>query len=75
MVSTFDLWAAGCVEAGTELWQLEGEGDTGLYETKTLSVRGGIAWWSTPVYHVWVDGRCVVSTECYHDAVRVWEDR
>ena len=68
--NTFNLWSEWCVKYGTELWKLDGDGDTGIYETKKLICGGTM--WSTPMYHVWFNGKRIVTTENYQEALSIW---
>ncbi len=73
MQSIFELWANSCADNGTELWELEsGDGETGLYLTKSKYLVNHDYFYDTPVYHVWENGKSLISTTNIGSAYTVW---
>ena len=71
MKSTFELWSNACIEAGDFLYKLEeceGRPETGLFKVTKEFIVGGHAFYETPVYFVWIDGRNIVATTNYFTA-------
>ena len=77
MKSVFELWAESCVQMGTLLSEIIGSEipETGLYQTKSSYVQAHYTYYNSPVYHVWVEGKRVVATTNYPEAVKVFENR
>ena len=77
MKSVFELWAESCVQMGTLLSEIIGSEipETGLYQTKSSYVQAHYTYYNSPVYHVWVEGKRVVATTNYSEAVKVFENR
>lgn len=65
MSGLFRMWVNSFADPSTELWQLEGDGDTALYK----SHRKG----ASPVFHVWIDGEWVCSSMNYRTAYEIFE--
>ena len=75
-MTDFDLWVNSCAnDDSCQLWCLEGSGKTGMYQTKKRYLFSHNYFYTTPVYHVWIDGKCVVSITDYTTAYRVWDNR
>ena len=68
----FELWLKGCEINKTELYCLEGEGDTGMYKTQSKRLVGHNYYGDVSTYHVWVAGKNIVSTTNYYDAIGIW---
>ncbi len=69
-MSELSKWAERCYADGIEVWRFEHESDiTGLYMTKK-KIGDGIPCysWTTPIYHVWVRDKCVLSCMNYREA-------
>ena len=73
MLSIFDCWVAGCELNKTDLWCLEGEGDTALYKTQSKHMVNNNSIGDTPVFHVWIKGKCKLSTTDYKQAYEKYE--
>ena len=69
MLSIFECWVKGNELNNTDLWCLEGEGDTTLYKTQTKHEVNNNFYGDTPVFHVWIKGKCELSTTDYQAAV------
>lgn len=72
MITIFDLWVSGCKTNNSILHRLEGSGDTGLYETKTPYLQKNNYYYTSPVYHVWIKGKCLISTQNIHEAYELY---
>lgn len=72
-MNDFDLWVNSCSsDSDCRLYCLEGRGETGLYQTKTRYMPKG-EWnyfYHSPVYHVWIEGKCVFTSPDYGTAYR-----
>lgn len=75
MLSIFECWVKGNELNNTDLWCLEGEGDTALYKTQNRYDAHHNTMGTTPVFHVWINGKCVCSTINYQEAVSVYQRR
>lgn len=73
--SNFELWIRDCEINNTELWQLEGDGDTALYKTTKQYKYKYNFYYETPVFHVWIKGKCVTSTTNYQEAYSIYKNR
>lgn len=72
MSEQFELWVKGCEEFHTEVKRLEGEADTAMYVTTTPYELNGRTYYKAPVYHVWIDGKELVTTTFMYEAVAIW---
>lgn len=63
-------WAERCCKRGIEVWCMEKDSDTtGVYMTKQKIGEGKPCYsWTTPVYHAWVNDKCVLSCTNYKEA-------
>lgn len=68
----FELWVKACEEFHTEIKQLEGEKDTGLYSTLTPYELNGHTYYKAPVYHVWVEGKELIASTYMYEATAIW---
>lgn len=74
-MTNFELWVKGCETNKTELYCLEGDGDTGLYETKSKYLHEHNYYYNGPVFHVWIRGKCEYSGPDYLKAHRVYSNK
>lgn len=75
-LSDFRLWVYSCRINNSMIYPLREDGEeTGLYQTKTKYEEKHNFYYTTPVYHVWVKGKSIVSTLNYHEACGVYENR
>lgn len=74
-MTIFDYWVKGCELNNTDLWCLEGEGDTALYKTQNRYEANHNTMGTTPVFHVWIKGKCKCSTTNYEEAYEVYQNR
>lgn len=63
MLTRFELWLSACKENNTLLFCIEGSGDTGIYETKTQYMQHWNYYYTSPVFHVWIKGKCAGITQ------------
>ena len=75
MLSIFEYWVKGCELNNTDLWCLEGEGDTALYKTQSWKLVNNNYYGNTPVYHVWINGKCEISVTDYQAAYGLYQRR
>ena len=75
MLSIFECWVKGNELNNTDLWCLEGKGDTALYKTQTKHEVNNNYYGDTPVFHVWIKGKCELSTTDYQAAVALYQRR
>jgi hypothetical protein len=75
MLSIFECWVKGNELNNTDLWCLEGEGDTALYKTQSKHEVNNNSIGDTPVYHVWIKGKCVSSITDYKAAYDLYQSR
>ena len=69
-MSALNDWAERCYNQGIECWQLESSSRlTGLYMTKEKIGNGN---WTSPVYHVWVEDKNVLSCMNYRQAYEIY---
>lgn len=73
MPDAFALWTRDCERTEMELWPMEGRGDHGVYMTKKAYWSRNYRFFTTPMYHVWIRGKCVLTTSNYREAVSRWE--
>ena len=75
MKSVFELWAESCVQTGISLYCMESSKipETGLYQTKSSYTQFHRTYYNSPVYHVWIEGKRVVATTNYQEAVKSFE--
>ena len=63
-MSIFELWVNACArQDGLMLYDLESEKDreeTGVFMTKEEYLCNGIQYFTSPVFHVWLDGKVYV---------------
>lgn len=76
-MSNVSEWAERCQVQGIRLYRLEHESDvTALFQTKEQIGNGIPCYnWTTPVYHVWIDDKNVVSTTNYREAYGIYDQR
>ena len=74
-MTNFALWVKGCEINKIELYCLEGDGDTGLYETKSKYLYKHNYYYNSPVFHVWIKGKCEFSGLDYLTAQRLYAKR
>lgn len=72
-MTNFQMWVNACEEFKTIIYCLEGEGDTALYKTTKEHIINNARFYDTPVFHVWIHGKKVLTTMDYIEAVRKWE--
>ena len=75
MKSNFEIWLQGCKINNSEVWCLEGDGDSGLYKVFKRYFVGNREYNETPVYIGWVNGKQVVAVTNYRQAYTVWHNR
>ena len=75
MLSIFECWVKGNELNKTDLWCLEGKGDTALYKTQTKHEVNNNYYGDTPVFHVWIKGKSELSTTDYQAAVALYQRR
>ena len=68
MASIFRMWADSFRGSETKLFLLEGDGETGLYKSQTWHNGQG----DSPVYHVWIDGKCKCAILNYREAYEIF---
>lgn len=70
-------WCERCLAQGIWYYQLERHSaTTGLFETKKQYGDGVPCYmWTTPVFHVWIDDKNVVSTTNYREACGIYDQR
>lgn len=73
-MSELNDWAERCYKQGIECWQLESSSQiTGLYMTKKKVGSGVPCYgWTSPVYHVWVEDKNVLSCIDYRQAYEIY---
>lgn len=70
----FRLWVKGCEINHTDMYLLEGSGDTAVYKlTRQYECKHNF-YNVTPVYAVWVAGKELACTTNYLDAMAVWNN-
>lgn len=69
---SFNLWLKGCEANNTIIWLLDGSGETALYKTQNQFLYKNNYYYSSPVYHVWINGERIVATESYLSALEIW---
>lgn len=74
-VLTFQDWVRGCELNKTILMRLEGEGDTALYKTQGEYEYKHNMYKTSPIYHVWIKGEWVLTTQNYEAAVDTYYKR
>ena len=78
-MSVFELWANACAsQDGLLFYDLEsetGREETGLFMTKAEYFFEGRKYFTSPVFHVWIDGKCVCSTLSYVEAYDIYARR
>ena len=76
MQSLYELWVKSCADDGVLLNRLEWNGreETGLFQTKTSFLVDGVEYFTSPVYQVWVDGKCVSATGNYLAAIEQFKN-
>ena len=76
-MNEFDRWVNDCAnDNDIKLVCIEGKGRTALYQTRQKHKDRGE--WNIlfrPVYHVWIDGVCVIHTADSSTAYREWGKR
>ena len=75
-MTNFDLWVRGCEINDTQIYPLEPSPKpcTGLYQTKRQYECEHNYYWTTPMYHVWIDDEHTVVKD-YVEAIRIYEKR
>lgn len=76
-LTIFGLWLNGCEINHTLLYQLEdysGMQETGLYKLTSEYMEKGRIYYRSPVYAVWWNGKQVLCSMNYVEAVRKWEE-
>ena len=71
-MTAFDRWIKSCESTGTEIYRLEGSGETGLYMTKKQYWHENSRYWTEPVYHVWARGKWRLTTLNCQKAYETW---
>ena len=74
MESSFSLWLKGCEINNTEVYCLDGKGDSGFYKTQSKYMAKWNYYNTTPVYHVWVNGERIAATTNYCSALATWNN-
>ena len=74
-MSIFECWVKGCEMNNTNLYCLEGKGDTALYKTQTWKEMNHNYHGNTPVFHVWIKGKCEHSGTDYKAAYDLYQRR
>ena len=72
---TFELWVKGCEINHTKVYRLEGEGDTAVYKTQSDYKYKHNRYKTSPIYHVWIRGVCVVVIQDYEKAIEIYYKR
>ena len=74
MQSLYELWVKSCADDGVLLYRLEWNGskETGLFQTMENLLVDGTGCFTSQVYHVWVDGKCLLATTNYIEAYQVY---
>ena len=75
-LTTYDAWLKGCEINNTRLYRLKDcdcMQETGLYKLTSEYMVRGHAYFRTPVYVVWWNGKQVLYSTNYVEAVRKWE--
>lgn len=72
MATIFELWVSGCKRNNTEIFRIEGKGDTGIYLTKTKFLQNHNYYYSTPIYHVWIKGKWLLCTQNIRTAYELY---
>lgn len=67
----FNLWVKGCEITNTQIYLLEGAGDSALYSTFRIYAFHSY-YRSNPMYHVWIKGKRITVTSNYLEAYRIW---
>lgn len=71
-MSNYKLWLENLEESHVFIYVLEkGENrpETGFFMTKKRYEYRGNFYFTTPIYHVWVDGKCIATTMNYVDGI------
>ena len=74
-MTVFECWVKGCELNDTKLWCLEGKGDTALYKTQKWHELNHNYLGDTPVFHVWINGKCEASVTDYQAAYELYQRR
>ena len=74
-MTLFEAWVKGNELNNTELWCLEGKGDTALYKTQSKHEVNHNYIGDAPVFHVWIKGKCVASITDYKAAYDLYQSR
>lgn len=74
-MTDFELWVKGCEVNKAELYCLEGNGETGLYETKSKYLHNYNYYYNRSVFHVWINGKCEFSGMDHMTALRLFAKR
>lgn len=74
-MTDFELWVKGCEINKAELYCLEGNGETGIYETKSKCLHNYNYYYNSSVFHVWINGKCEFSGMDYMTALRLFTKR
>lgn len=76
-MSALNDWAERCYKQGIVCWQLESNSQiTGLYVTKERIGNGVPCYnWTSPVYHVWIEDKNVLSCMDYRQAYEIYKNR
>ena len=76
MQSLYELWVESCADSGVLLNRLEWNGreETGLFQTMENLLVDGTGCFTSRIYHVWVDGKCVSTTGNYLAAIEQFKN-
>ena len=70
--SVFQCWVGSCEENDIFLYPLQvsdSHPETGIYMTKGKFMQNWNYYYGSPVYHVWIDGKCISATRSYYSAI------
>lgn len=75
-MSKLNEWAEHCQQDGIEVCRLEHESDiTGLYMTKKKIGDGVPCYkYTSPVYHIWINDKCLFTCLDYKTAYEIYEN-
>lgn len=65
----WDLWIKSCKETNTNIYKLE----DGLYMTKKPYIINHREYWTSPMYHIWINNKHKV-TNNYQEAYGIWNN-
>jgi hypothetical protein len=70
----FSLWLKGCEMNKTQIYRLEGNGDTAVYKCQKSYEHKHYYYYESPVYMVWIAGKIVLSTTNYFEAISKYKE-